>query len=194
MNTTRCARAFDGAGARSATRVAGRVSACVLSLALLAAGCNDTPYVYVVIDNDYPTSTAVPLVVYQAYWQAVSFTTPLAPGTTSAPQSSVAASDNTAYAVLAPGWDPTSTTSPTSFIVLQSRLGFAVHFDNTLHIPVDDTTFAGNCAAGSFLTQPQADVITQLVFPSVFAGLHYDAATCTTTASSEGVTSEGGTP
>jgi hypothetical protein len=97
----------------------------------------------------------------------------------------VAASANTAYVVLAPGWDPTSdptsTTQPTSFIVLQSRDGFAVNLGDTLHIPVDDTTFAGNCTAGSVLTQAQADFITQLVFPSTFRSFHYDAATCTTT-------------
>jgi hypothetical protein len=46
---------------------------------------------------------------------------------------------------------------------------------------VDDTDFAGNCATGSALTQSQADVITQLVFPSIFQGLQYDAATCRTT-------------
>jgi hypothetical protein len=175
------------------------LAGCGLLFAILAVGCNDTPYVLVVLDNDYPASAAVPLVVYQASWLAVSFTTPVPPGTSSAPQSSVAGSDNTAYAVLAPGWDPTSCTPPTSFVVLQSRAGFEVHFDNTLHIPVDDTTFAGNCADGSFLTQAQADVVTQLVFPCVFAGLHYDAATCTTTPAGDGgacevSTCEAGTP
>jgi hypothetical protein len=65
-----------------------------------------------------------------------------------------------------------------------------------LSIPVEDTTFAGNCATGSFLSQQEADFITQVVFPSaqqgagweagpggehipnLFAGLRYDAATC----------------
>jgi len=50
-----------------------------------------------------------------------------------------------------------------------------------LHIPVDDATFSGNCAAGSVLTQTQADFITRRVFATDFAGRHYDAATCTTT-------------
>src|SRR5580700_5056432 len=72
----------------------------------------------------------------------------------------VPASANTAYAVLAPGWDPTSSTSPT---------GFAVPLGDTLQIPVEDKTFMGNCASKSFLSQSQADLITQRIFPSIFA-------------------------
>jgi hypothetical protein len=56
-----------------------------------------------------------------------------------------------------------------------------VSLGDTLHIPVDDATFTGNCAAGSFLTQAQADFITREVFPGDFASRSYDAATCTTT-------------
>jgi hypothetical protein len=50
-----------------------------------------------------------------------------------------------------------------------------------LTITVDDTAFIGNCAAGTFLAQTEADFVTQRVFAQTFAGLHYDAATCTTT-------------
>jgi hypothetical protein len=155
----------------------------LLPTALAATGCDyvDTPYTYVVVDNNYPASAAAPLVVYQAYWQAVAFKTPVPPGSSSAPQSTVPASDNTAWAVLAPGWAPSSSSPPTAFVVLQSRSAFTVHLDNTLRIPVDDADFAGNCATGSALTQSQADFITQLVFPSLFQGLQYDAATCRTT-------------
>ena len=151
-----------------------------IACALPAMGC-DTPETDVVLDNDYPMSPTDACVVYRGAWQAQSFDDPIVPGSSSAPQSTVAASENTAYVVLAPGWDPASTAAPTSFVVMQSRQGFGVHLNNTLHIPVDDAAFAGNCAAGSFLSQAQADFITQLVFPSVFASLHYDAATCTTT-------------
>jgi hypothetical protein len=56
----------------------------------------------------------------------------------------------------------------------------------TLHIPVDDRAFIGNCASGSFLSQAQADFITQLIFPSDFASLRYDAASCTTTPIGDG--------
>ena len=111
----------------------------------------------------------------------MTFQNPVVPGSSSDPQSTVAASENTAYVVLAPGWDPASSTPPTSFVVMQSRQGFAVQLNNTLHIPVDDTTFIGNCMADSFLSQDQADFITRFVFPRDFASLHYDAARCKTT-------------
>lgn len=150
-----------------------------VAYALPAIGC-DTPHTDVVLDNDYPTSRTDALVICRAAWQAVTFQDPLAPGASSDPQSTVAASENTAYVVLAPGWDPASAAPPTSFVVLQSRQGFAVHLDNTLQIPVDDTTFMGNCAAHSFLSQTQADFITQFVFPGDFASFRYDAASCKT--------------
>lgn len=143
------------------------VCAFVLSL---GAGC-DSPSTRVVVDNAYPASTEHPLVIDRAFWLAVAFPTPIPPGASSDPEDTVAASPNPAYAVVA---------SPTGPVVLQSRQGFEVHWNTTLHIPVDDTTFAGNCAAGSFLSQAQADFITGRVFASDFAGRHYDAATCTT--------------
>jgi hypothetical protein len=95
--------------------------------------------------------------------------------------------DNTAYVLLAPGWaSQSSADTPTAFIVLMSRNGFTVHLGDTLHIPVGDTTFAGNCAAGSVLSADQADFITQRVFAHDFATLRYDAATCTTTSLGDG--------
>jgi hypothetical protein len=157
----------------------GSIALCALAVFACVGGC-DTPQTLVVIDNDYPPSSS-PMVIFQAFWQAVSFTAPVAPAASSDPQSTVAASPNTAWVVLAPGFDPTSSTPPASFIVLESLAGFEVHLDDTLHIPVDDTTFVGNCAAGSVLSQSEADFITQRVFASVFAGSSYDAATCTTT-------------
>ena len=166
-----------------APRVSKRPTTCAASVfasALLSAGCLnvDTPSTSASLDNDYPPSSA--LVVYQAHWQSLTFSTPVAPGASSGPQAGEPASTNTAYAVLAPGWDPASASLPTTFIVLQSKRDFDLHIGDTLHIPVSDATFAGNCAAGSTLTQAQADFITQLVFPGTFAGLHYDAPTCTT--------------
>jgi hypothetical protein len=138
----------------------------------------DTPHTEVVVDNGYARASGD--VIYQAFWQAVPFTTPILPGTSSDAQISVFASPNTAYVLLAPGWDPSSAAMPASLVVLESRMGYELHFDTTLHIPVDDTTFAGNCAVGSTLSQNDADFITQNVFANVFANLHYDAATCTT--------------
>ncbi|GAC1588384.1 MAG: hypothetical protein NVS3B20_16280 [Polyangiales bacterium] len=147
------------------------------------AGIGDSaPTTSVILVDNYPPAPAKPLVVYDAYWQAVSFRGIfLSPGDSSAPQTTVPASLNAAYVVLAPGWDTSSTSPPQSLVVLQSRTGFSVDLGDTLRIPVDDSGFIGNCAAGSRLTQDQADFITQIVFTKDFAGLHYDAATCATT-------------
>ena len=118
--------------------------------------------------------------VYRAFWQAVSFSTPVAPEDSSVFEPTVAASDNTAYALLAPAWDPSLSSGPTVFLVLESQTGFSLHFDHTLQIPIDDSTFNGDCSSGHPLAQSDADFITQRVFSGVFAGRTYDAATCTT--------------
>jgi hypothetical protein len=146
-----------------------------------AVGCDLDTQTNVVLENDYPASSSLPLVVYRAKWQAVKFTVPVAPGSVSDTQPTVSASPNIAYVILAPGWDPASAQPPRSLVVMQSRAGFSVHEGDTLHIGVDDTTFEGNCASGSPLSQAQADFITQLVFPGNFVSLRYDAASCTTT-------------
>lgn len=162
-----------------------------LAVVALGIGC-DTPQTFVVLDNRYTPTPTNSLVVYRAAWHAVTFAMPVLPGASSDPQHTVPASAIVAYVLLAPGWDPSSSTPPTSFVVMQSRDGFEEHLDQTLHIPVDDTTFIGNCAAGSFLSQEQADVITQRVFESEFMNLRYDAATCTTTPISAPIVDAGG--
>ena len=162
-----------------------RLAACIACIAVFCLRCDPPTHTYVTLGNDYPVGSA--LVVYAADWQAIPFQTPISPGASSDPASTIAASENTAYAVVAPGWDPTSASLPTSFIVLQSRTGYSVHLDNTLRISLSDATFDGSCAAGVPLTQREADFITKLVFPGVFAGLRYDAATCTTTPIVDGV-------
>jgi hypothetical protein len=158
-----------------------RYGAVSFAFSPVAAACTEPPATTVVLVNDYPPSRTNSLVVFGAYWQAVSFQDPIPPGSSSTPQETVPASANTAYVVLAPGWDPVSPTPPISFVILQSRNGLGVQEGDTLDIAVDDTTFMGNCASGSFLSQSQADFISQLVFPSIFAKLHYDALTCRTT-------------
>jgi len=171
---------------RSGFTVANAVlAASAVSLVAAASGC-DKPNTTVIVDNGYPQASAGALVVYRAHWQAVTFEQPIAPGSSSEPEPTVPASGNTAYVVLAPGWDPTSSAPPTSFVVMESSSGFGVHLDETLHIPVDDGSFVGNCAANSFLSPSEAAFITRQVFPSVFAGLAYDPATCATTAIGDG--------
>ena len=161
----------------------------LLPWAPFTVGCLnvDTPSTNVSFDNRYPAAAARPLVVYEAHWQAITLdaSTPILPGE-SVEASTVPASANTAYVVLAPGWNPDAGAPPTAFVVLESKSGFAVHLGDTLHIPVGDTAFTGNCAAGSFLAQPEADFVTQIVFPDTFGGLRYAAATCTTTPVGDG--------
>jgi hypothetical protein len=157
-----------------------------LALLTCTAGCDQGPHTAVILRNGYPPSATAPLVVYRAYWQNVSFPTPIEPGFSSAPQSAESTSGDAAYVVLAPGWDPELSATPTSLVVMRSRSLIAVSYNDTLTIPVDDTTFAGNCAAGSLLPQAQADFITRVVFPCDFASFHYDAATCTLTPIADG--------
>ena len=127
---------------------------------------------FVVLDNDYPaTSWACRLQSRLAGRVLPGRRSP--PGSSSAPQDTVPASANTAYVVLAPAAGTRRAGAPpTSFVVLQSKQGFGVDLSDYPRYPVSDATFAGNCAAGSFLTQSQADFITQLVFPDVFGGFH----------------------
>ncbi len=170
-----------------------RVTWWVLCLAGWLLGC-EVPSTFAVLDNRYPESTTKPNVVYQAFWQAVAFTQDggllgtggLPPGASSDAGSTVAASANLAYVVLAPGYDVTGDAGPpTSLVVLESRTGFSVSLNQTLHIPVDDATFAGNCAAGSSLSQAEANFLTQIVFAPLFTSVSYDAASCTSTPTSD---------
>jgi hypothetical protein len=164
----------------------GTVKVGLLALAVPFIGACPAPSnttTFVVLENDYPASSG--RVIYRAFWQAVPFQAPLPPGSSSDPQITVPASANTAYVVIAPGWDPSSATQPTSFIVLESRQGYGVDVSNTVHIPVSDAAFAGDCAAGSALPQAEADFLTQIVFPDVFGAYEYDAATCSTIARGE---------
>jgi hypothetical protein len=159
-----------------------KVSALLASVvAMLASGCEpaSNTSTFVVLDNAYAARSQY--VIYQAFWQAVPFETPIPPGTSSDAQSTVPASGSTAYVLVAPGWDPASSTPPTSFVVLESRQAYGVHVGDTVHIPVSDTSFVGNCAAGNPLPQSEATFITQLVFPDIFSSYAYDAATCTAT-------------
>ena len=146
---------------------------------LVAGGCGG-PSTDVKIENGYPATSSTPMVVYDAFWQGVSFAGDnVVPGASSAPQPAVPTSGDTAYVVLAPGWNPSGSAPPSSFVVLESRSTFSLQLGNTLTIPVDDSTFAGNCAAGSHLTQDEAMLITQRVFPGDFASVTYDPSTCT---------------
>jgi hypothetical protein len=167
--------------ARAPQRLLTLVLAGSLSLVACERASSDDA-TEVVLDNAYAPSSG--LVVYRAVWAATSFDDPVVPGTSYSALGAYASSENAVYVVLAPDWDPTSHYAPPTFIVLKSRTGFSVHLENTLHIPVDDAHFDGNCRHGSVLTQADADFITQIVFANVFAGLKYEAATCRLTGDS----------
>lgn len=152
-----------------------------LALGALTQGCDARPVTTVTITNHYSATSTAPLVVYRARWQAVTFAEPVTPGSSATAQTTVSASKNTAYVVLAPGWDPASLSPPRSLVVMQSRDDFEVHLDDALDILIDDANFIGNCVAGSFLSLEQADFITRLVFPADFASLRYEPATCAVT-------------
>lgn len=147
-----------------------------LALALLScvgAGCDTEDPTAVVVDNTYADA-----VVYRVWWKAVLFADPVLANESSAEQRGIPATD-TAYALLAPGWDPASGAPPSRLLVFKSKEPLSVARGATLRITVADATFAGSCPAGSPLLQSDADFITQRIFPSDFTGATYDAATCT---------------
>jgi hypothetical protein len=158
-----------------------RLATPALLVALAATACDDPSATTVTVDNAYPLSATYPAVVYRATWETASLQVPLAPGESSDPIDTVPASTSPAYVLLAPGWDPASGAKPASLVVLQSKVGYDVHLGGAVRFAVSDETFDGRCDVGSPLTQEQADFITKSVFPSDFASLAYDAATCTVT-------------
>jgi hypothetical protein len=150
------------------------------SLRLLAVGllgalaaCDTPDPTTAVVDNAYPQA-----VVYQAWWVTTLFTEPTAPAASSDALRVVPA-EETAYALLAPGWDPASGEPPATLVPLRSKTKLSVSRGDVLHITVSDATFDGSCAAGQPLSQEDADFLTERIFPGPFTGLRYDAATCT---------------
>lgn len=175
------------------------VKALVLSVvcaSTLVVGCDDTETT-AVVDNAYPTLSdggVDPLnsiTVYRAWWLVTAFTDPVAAGTSSNSHRVVDGLDS-AYFVLAPGWDPKSGSVPTHLIVAKTKTAIGVSKGDVLHITANDENLVGNCAAKQPLTQSDADFITQNIFPDELAGFTYDAATCTLTPISDGGISDAG--
>jgi hypothetical protein len=117
---------------------------------------------------------------YKVWWVTSLLSGPVAPGTEGQPERTVPNSDF-ACAVLAPGWDPSSGKAPTTFIPAMSATKLSAARGDTVHIHVSDGTFVGNCLAGKPLSQDDADLITQRIFPGEFRGDVFDAKTCTAT-------------
>jgi hypothetical protein len=145
----------------------------LLTLLLFVAGCETENPSTAVVENG---SGAV---IYRAWWSETLFRDPIAPGAASEQFRTTPATD-TAYVLLAPGWDPASGAPPTSFIVLRSKQPLDVDRGHLLHIAVSDATFDGNCGAGSPLSQAEADRITSTIFAGETSAFTYDAAMCTT--------------
>lgn len=148
----------------------------------VCVACSDDPAT-AQLDNDYPyvDGGARQVVVYKAWWGATLFADPVAPGGSSDALRTATGND-TAYALLAPGWSATSTTPPTVLIPVRSRAPLVAVRGDALHVSVSETTFEGDCAAKSSLSQADADFITSRIFPGDFAGFRYDAKTCVLTA------------
>ncbi len=147
--------------------------------------CNTSDPTQAVVDNGYPATPdggdpATQTVVYASWWSVTLFSTPVPAGAESDPARAITSTD-VAYAVLAPGWDPSSTTAPTTLIPVKTATPLHAERGDTLHIVVSDATVVGNCAAGKPLSQDDADFITQRIFPGLFAGVTYDASTCVAT-------------
>ena len=135
-------------------------------------GC-DTPTVGVV-ENHFSDDTAV----YRVWWETTIFLDPLAPGEASDLERIVPASDRL-YAILAPGWDITSSTPPPKLLPVRSAEALTAIRGTTLHLVLDANAVVGDCAAGKPLTEDEAELITQRIFPGSFLGGSYDAKTCT---------------
>jgi hypothetical protein len=160
-----------------------RLLAAVCLLTLGASGCDTEDPTMVVVDDDYATvpdggdpSSAV--TVYKVWWLTSLMPDPVAPGDEGKAERAVAGRDY-AYAVLAPGWSPSSGSPPGKLVFARSAAPLAATRGDTLHVHVSDAAFVGNCAAGKPLAQSDADFIARQIFPAELAGLAYDAATCT---------------
>ena len=149
------------------------------------SACNTSDPTEAVVDNGYPAppdggDPATQTVVYASWWSVTLFTTPVPAGAESDPARAITSTE-VAYAVLAPGWDPSSTMAPTTLIPVKTAAPLHAERGDTLHIIVSDATVVGNCAAGRPLSQADADFITQSIFPGLFSGVTYDAAKCVAT-------------
>jgi hypothetical protein len=164
------------------------VARVTLAIALLAnAGCATESATQVVVDDDYAPvpdggDPRTEMTVYKVWWSTTLLPDAVRPGAEGQTQRTVPNRDF-AYAVLAPGWDPSSGSPPTRFLAAKSLGALTASRGDTLHVHVSDLTFAGDCASGAPLGQSDADEVTQRIFPAEFAGLTYDAATCTATPS-----------
>jgi hypothetical protein len=160
-----------------------------------AAACDTESSTGVVVDNAFspipeggdPTTEVT---VFKVWWVTSLLPDPVTPGGEGHAQRTVPNTDF-AYAVLAPGWDPSSSAPPARFLAVRSTMKLSALRGETLHVRVSDDTFVGDCEAGKPLSQEDADFITQRIFPAEFEGLAYDATNCETTPSATSIDAGG---
>lgn len=154
-------------------------------LLLMAAACETDTATSAQIDDAYAavadagSGGAGGIAVYEAWWVTTHFPTPVAAGSSSRPARTVP-DTGYAYALLAPGFDPSTDSVPSKLVAVRSREPLRSQRGETLHIVVSDETFVGNCAAGSILPDGDAKLIVDSIFPRPFHGLAYDPNSCST--------------
>src|SRR4051812_30982525 len=95
--------------------------AAVLAIACspLSTGCNTSAPTSAVLSNEYPSlagaSSADSMSVYKGWWSVALFPDPVPAGQVSEPVRIVPGNDY-GYALLAPGWDVTAGSAPTTLI------------------------------------------------------------------------------
>jgi hypothetical protein len=144
---------------------------------LLVLGCETSDSTSAVVINEYPAG-ATAVAVYKAWWSVALFADPVAAGQASDSVRVVPGTDY-AYALLAPGWNPTTGTPPAALIPVRTAVRLSVERGDTLSIVISDGATVGNCSANSPLSAEDASFIVERIFPGEFAGVVYDPATCT---------------
>lgn len=171
------------------------IAAAGVICSLLNAGCNTSEPTTAVLSNQYPSvseaSSADSKPVYKGWWSVALFPDAVPPGQVSDPVRIVQGNDY-GYALLAPGWEPSTGTPPTTLIPVRSIQTLSVGRGELLTFTVSEEATIGDCDSGKPLSQDEADFVTQRIFPGEFADLVYDAASCTTSPAAMGEAGAGG--
>ena len=134
------------------------------ALLLFLCGCDDATTL--VVEDVYTDDT----IVDEVWWSETLVPDRVAPGGESAIYRTTPALE-TAYVVAERGGN---------VFVAKTSMPLGVSRGEELHIVISPEKIVGDCATSARLTQPEADFITQSIFPSRFAGAVYDAAMCKT--------------
>lgn len=135
-----------------------------LLLLLSLCGCDDATTI--VVDNAYTDDT----IVDEVWWSQTLVPDRVEPGGES-PAYRTTPANEVAYVVAERGGN---------VFVARTALPLGVDRSAELHVVISAQNIVGDCATNARLTQPEADFITQSIFPGRFAGAVYDAATCKT--------------